>query len=70
MQSARYALRLGRSSRAAHTRRRIGLVGKSIHTLSQHVQLEGATVVEVGTGWAPLPTTLLTPVWNRSDSHL
>lgn len=59
MQSSRYVLRLGRSSRVAQTRRRIGLVGKSIHMLAQHVRLEGATVVEVGTGWAPLPTTLL-----------
>ena len=44
---------------AAETRDRLVPVGRLIRTLSGFLPLEGATVVEVGTGWVPLPTVLL-----------
>jgi len=43
----------------AETSDRIASVGGMIKRLSRVLPLEGATVVEVGTGWAPIPTILL-----------
>ena len=38
---------------------RLPLVGPLIQMISTHLPLEGAAVVEVGTGWIPVPTLLL-----------
>jgi hypothetical protein len=43
----------------AETRDRMISVGRLIQRLSSVLPLEGATVLEVGTGWAPIPTILL-----------
>ena len=43
----------------AETHGRLASVGGLIKRVSTLLPLEGATVVEVGTGWAPIPTLLL-----------
>lgn len=48
-----------RDSRMRATARRIPELCRSLALLSEYVPLQGATAVEVGTGWAPLPTLLL-----------
>lgn len=59
MQRLRDKLGIGGPGVISRIRRRIPYVGKSLCRLREHVSLEGAEVVEIGTGWAPFVTLLL-----------
>jgi SAM-dependent methyltransferase len=59
LQAVRRSSRSSARGLAAEIHQRLAPVGGSIRRLSGHLRLEEAAVVEVGTGWAPLPTVLL-----------
>lgn len=57
-----HALQLVNRSKAARKREileALPTLGAGLALIRKHVDLQGASVVEVGTGWLPLPTTLL-----------
>ena len=59
LQAVRRSPRFSGTCVAAEVRQRLLSVGGLIRKLSSHLRLEEATVVEIGTGWVPLPTVLL-----------
>ncbi len=59
LQTVRSGLHLGTTGAVEEVRRRLPSVSRSIGRLAADRRLEGADVVEVGTGWVPLPTILL-----------
>ena len=52
-------LRNNRRKRIKEIQNQIYEVCESLKILSEFIDFKGATVVEVGTGWCPLPTTLI-----------
>lgn len=51
--------RINKSHNEENTKKRIVDLSKSLRQINKHTPLEGATVVEIGTGWEPICSVLL-----------